>query len=659
MNRYIAEDLVKLSIDALWALPEERHIVVFADGEVETHTRATIASVYLWYPLREFSAPILKEYHFGDKRFTSKSMLRIINRVIWGIHAFTNEEVDTEYLAKSAFQTVNRFYNDFTVRISSYVATLSMFDLLDVMMHPKIKAANDAVEPTEHSIEEVNYKAISAVLWDPKELIGNPISEAIRSGTLKLGQVLQCVGPRGFITDINSDIFPEPITKGYAEGIDDLYGSMIESRMGTKSLLYNRELLRGTEYFNRKTQLIAQYVQRLHPGDCGRALLIEMPILKALLPHLKGKYYLDPQSGKMECMNGSEQHLIGTKVQMRSILGCRHPDPAGVCSVCYGQLAHAVPRGTNIGHVSAVSMGDKITSSVLSTKHLDSTSRVEKFVIHATEGKYLCYYKEPETLFLRRELKGKKIKLVVFKHEVQSLADVLMISDLSDYPVTNASQITQMRVVLESRDGTTSSDILKVSLYNRKSSFSRELLEHIQKKQWTHDSDDNVVIDLDGFDIKLPFLSLPYKHVNMYEVMMRIQTFLHSGSENDGKKLGEEEGTNKRIKKNFLKNYKDPVEGLVVFATMLNEKLSINITHCEVLVYAMMVRSIYERDYRLPKPGLDGFFEKYNTLMLNRSLAGVMAYEKQDRALVNPRSFISKTRSDHPYDFVLRGGRKN
>lgn len=657
MRKYKAEELFNLSDDELWKLPEERHIVVFQDGEITTHTRATIASVYLWWPAKFHSVPLRKKYHLGDRRFTSKSMLQVMNQLIWDIHDHNGNTVDTERLAELAFRAVNRFYNVFTVRLSPYVATLSMFDALEVMNHPKIKEANDNVVPTEYSIEEVCYKQISEVLLDPNELKGNPIAESVKSGTLSMGQVLQCVGPRGYITDINSEIFPEPITTGYLQGIADLYGSMIESRMGTKSLAYNRELLRDTEYFNRKTQLIAQYVQNLHHGDCGTPHLIEFPVLKNLLRHMKGKYYISPETGKLVMFQGNEEHLVGTKVKMRGVLGCIHPDPAGICSTCYGELAKNIPYGTNIGQVSAVVMGDKITSSVLSTKHHDSTSRVERFDIQKTEGKYLRYGKEPETLYLNRNLKGKKIKLLVFRHEVSSLADVLMLNDLSDYPPATASQLTQMRIVIDNGPEGTTSDLLRVSLYNRKASFSRELLEFIRRKPWTYDEHDNVVIDIEGFDVNQPFLTLPYMHVNMHEVKKRIEWFLHSGSEDTGKRLRDPNKKEKRQTQKYLRSYKDPVEGLLTFANMINEKLSLNLVHCEILVFAMMARNPRARDYRLPLLGLEGSYEKYNELMMNRSLGGTMAYEGQVKAFLSPRSFIYRNRDDHPYDFIIKGGR--
>jgi hypothetical protein len=657
MNRYKARELLALPTDQLWALPEERHVLVFDDGELTTHTRATITSVYLWWGLIEFpETPMLKEFHIGDNVFSSKLVIRLINKVIWAI--YDQYQTDPEQLAKLAFDTTNRFYNDFTVNLAPHVSTMSMFDTLDVMYHPDIQKANKEAEPFQKSIEEVCYPRLKEVLLSSPDLDHNPLALACRSGTAPVGQVLQCVGPRGFMTDINSDIFPEPIMTGYIEGINGLYESTIESRSGSKSLLYNKELLRSTEYFNRKTQLIAEYVQTLHPGDCGTTHCLDFPVLHSTLKSLNGKYHV--VNGKLERLTGTETHLLNTTIQLRSILGCTHPDPAGICLTCYGELGLGIPRGTNLGQVSAVSMGDKITSSVLSTKHLDSTSRVEKYILPKLEAKFLTYGKEPEMLYLTKPYRNKSIRLVVARQEAPNLADVLMLNDLDNYPVSNASQLTMMQIIVDEGEEEQAQELLRVSLYNRRSSLSRELLGHIAKTRWTHDSRDNIVIDLTDFDKTQPILSLPFKHVNMHEVMKRIQSFLHSSSDSESKKLKVPTRDVSKNKVKYLKGYNkdnDPTSALVDFTTMLNEKLNINIAHCEVLLYAMMVRSIVQRDYRLPKPGVHGSFETYNNLMMNRSLSAAMAFEKQSSPLVSPSSFVYTERNDHPYDLIVMGGR--
>jgi hypothetical protein len=183
------------------------------------------------------------------------------------------------------------------------------------------------------------------------------------------------------------------------------------------------------------------------------------------------------------------------------------------------------------------------------------------------------------------------------------------------------------------------------------------MLKHVKKVQWEPDDRGNIVIDLDTFDHNLPFLTLPYKHVNMYEVMKRIQSFLHSGSDTEGSKLSSDKVG--FTSKTYLKNYDNVIEGVVATAQLINEKIHLPLVHCEVLAYAMTIKSAQRKDYNLPKPGYLGQFEKYNKLMQSRDLAGTMAFEKQHEPFANPASFLYTQRNDHPYALMVMGGKLN
>jgi len=229
-----------------------------------------------------------------------------------------------------------------------------------------------------------------------------------------------------------------------------------------------------------------------------------------------------------------------------------------------------------------------------------------------------------------------------------------MIENLHGYPPTSASEMTKLGLVKDV-DGQDVGDVLTVSLYNRKASLSLDMLKHIKQVRWELDNRDNIVIDLEGFDFNLPFLTLPYKHVNMYEVMKRIQSFLHSGSDTEGSKLSSDKVG--FTSKTYLKNYENVVEGVVALASLVNEKIDLPMPHCEVLAYAMTIKSAQRKDYNLPKPGYTGQFEKYNKLMQSRDLAGTMAFEKQHEPFANPASFLNTQRNDHPYALAVMGGK--
>jgi len=651
---YKARDLLNMTSDELCAIPSEWHKIVFDDGEVIVQDRATKVSVLLWGPLRAFpDAPLLTKYHLLDTRITSKSLVKLLNGIIWSIHAWGEGKIEPDTIARLAIEAKSKFYNEATTKFSAYVSTLSMFEIAEVYNHPEIRAANDNFEPTTHGIERVAYERIKKVMFDPNNFKGNSIIEGLKSGTQKAEQLLQAFGPRGFPTDINSDIFPHPVRPGYIEGIWDHYENMIESRSGTKALLYNKELLRVTEYFNRKSQLVAQYVMRLHRTDCG-ADYVRFPVLKVFLKQMNGKFWFNEETGKEEILTGKEEHLIGKRILMRSVMGCIHKDSQGICAKCYGLLADNIPLGSNIGQIAAVSMGDKITSAVLSTKHTDATSAVEQYKIAGIEANYLREGKLSETLYLKKELADKGFRLMIGRNEAANLADILMIENLSAYPATQASELTRVGLVRDV-NGETVGDVLTVSLYNRRASLSSAMLEHIKKVRWTLDNRDNIVIEMDGFDVTQPFLTLPYKHVNMYEVMKRIQSFLHSGSDTEGSKLSSDKVG--FTSKTYLKNYTDVIDATVAFASLVCEKIDLPLPHCEMLVYAMTVKSIANKDFNLPKPATSGQFEKFGKLMQSRSLGGAMSFEKQHEPLINPASFLYTNRNDHPYDFAMKGGK--
>lgn len=658
LSRYKMRDLISLDAETLYRkiAKEERIIVEFDDGEIETHTNITILSTYICFPLTKFpNVPILKEYHLRDNNPTGKNIDAFLNKVVWDIHAFENEKTNPEYLSKLCIVAVNWLFNDLTVYGASSFSSLSAFDLFEMVEYEITKEALEMVEPNEYSITKKVYPAIERVINDPNILPNNPIKKAAMAGTLKKGQLLQVLGPMGARTDINQVIFKYPIVNPLSEGIGDLYGSMIESRTGTIALLNNKDLLRKTEYFNRQTQLVAQYVMRLHHfDDCGTDVYLPYYVTEDNLETLIGKYYVD-DNGEEKWVKSDDNHLINTHISIRSVLGCKHNDPQGVCGKCYGRLRFSIPFNTNIGNVSAVVIGDKITSSVLATKHHVASSSVEKFELGVRERVFMRYGEEPETLYLSKNAAmHDKIWMTVYSKEVENLANILLVPSLSEYPIQSVSQLSQVAFQITDKDGFTKGDIAQTSLYNRQASFSRELLEYLREHKWEIDKDDNVRIDLSNFPRDKPLLTLPFKNVNMYDVMVKIKSFLQSGSDGTGRKLA----GYSRLKKgeqNYLRNYDNPVNALTVFSNMLNQKLYVNMVHVEVILYAMMVRS-RGGDYRLPKPGVSGQFDKYNIIMFKRSLSAAMAFEKQDKILSSPDIVSLSPRPDHPYDFIYMGG---
>ena len=683
MKKYHANDLLKMSSDELWSIPDDKHIVVFDDGELEAWGRETILSVHYWNPIRYYPlTPISKHYHVASIGFNATKIIRALERVTWGIvrhYRSLGKEVDMEHMSILIRETDCLIYNMATTKkeVIKNVTTLSAFDFIEVMRHPAIKEANDNVEPNHHSIEEVAYKKITEALKTAPELDKNPIAISVRAGTVPVGQVLQCIGPRGFTTDINSNIFKYPIMNGYFEGISTAYGKAVETRSATKATSYNKEMISDTETLNRILQLACQTVENLHPGDCGTTTTIEMPIVDDILKCLLGKYYID-EKGRERVIHGNEKHLIGKTIQMRSILGCMHPDPIGVCAKCYGKIAENIPRDTNIGHVAAYTIGDIITSIVMSTKHLDSTAHVDPFVLTDKEVKYL-HKKDPtkDILYFQRLLRGKKYSIVIFSEEAPAISDLSLVRDVDCLIPKRIASMSKILIEVENEEtGVMEREELQVSLYNRRASFTPFALSFIKRRGWEYINDIDgqgnaymnsrktasakkyIRIDMTGFDVREAFIELPFTHVNMLEYKKEFEKFIFSGSDSSTPNFPARitRRKNEPKPKMSVTDFDNPTDALVAFLTRTNKKIFTNVVHREVVLYAMMGRDVKGGDLRLPKPGITGQFASKDEVLRGRSLSGLCAYQMQGKTIFSYSAFTNVNRPDHPLDLILTGG---
>ena len=643
---YHARDLAATDVDELWQLPDGPMKVIFDDGVLETNSRATIYSAYMWglytlYP----KTPALMAHHLGDKRVGSTTHLDLLGRVMWDCYDAYEADVPLaerrafiESLSRYVYQATNRIYNDFTYRLESYVRTLSILDFIDVIHHPAIKAANDKVQPNQRSIDHT-YTVIGQVLKDPRELIGNPVANAAKNGLVSLGQINQCVGPRGFVTDVDSNIFREPILTGFVQGLRSLYGSMIESRSAAKSLTFTEEPLQKTEYFNRRLQLLAATLKWVELGDCGSTTYLSWRVhnnkdLKAIA----GKYYLTDKG--LQRVKETDHFLVGELIQLRTVLHCLHPKADTICATCFGDLALSVPDFTNIGHVSATALCEQASQRVLSVKHEDKSSSVGAIELSEYDQQYIRIGSDPNTIKLSDRLENRRVLLTINAKEAEHISDVHYMEDVRERPTSMISNLTEVQLTIISKNRE-ESVIVPVSMGARHSSMTHDLLEYAKKHGWTLTPTGNYCIDLSQWDNELPLFVLPLKHMNMLDYMATIETFLKASSE--GGPL------------TTLKDFDTPEAALAEFFSLVSSELVVNIAHLEVLVKVAMIRSSRYRDYRIPHEGNAVEFGAFNTTMANRSLSAAMAYQDHKRVLDNPATFLITERPDHPLDYMLMG----
>lgn len=639
-----ARDIAALDTDSLWALPDGPLKIEFDDGVVETNARATILSAYIFGPFyrRYPNCPARSSHHLGQRQLGTQIILDLIGEVLFDTRDVYPEE-DIEDMMLLATQLNNKIYNDFTYKLEAYVGSVSILDFIEVIDHPDIAKANSEVEPNETSVNKT-YDVIKKTLNTSRDLRDNIISRVARNSLVSMGQILQVVGPRGRCTDIDSNIFRLPVLSGYVHGIQTLAESMIESRSAAKALSFTKDPLKDSQYTNRKIQLMAESLMHLWPGDCGGGRLIPVRLRGRDFELFAGKYYLregeaaNPANYKI--LKASDKHLAGELIYVRTIFDCRHPDPQGVCSACYGSLAWSIPKGTNIGHIAATVLCESISQILLSTKHLDTSAASSGTILSDYDGIYLEENTETNTLRLSDRLAKANIALIMQAKEANHINDVTIVDDVSRLSPSNISNLTDIKLEIETAK-VKETVALHVSDEARKSYMSTELLDHVKRVGWSLTATGDYRVDLKEWDPAAPLLELPMKQSSMLDYMFTIERFLRASDK------GKTAPT--------LKTYSSPEGGLMKLYELVSSRLKFNIVHMECLVKACMVRSISHMDYRIPIAGNATEFGRYGKIMEMRSLGAAMAFEFHSKILLSPYAFVVTKRPDHPLDALIRG----
>ncbi len=658
--RIAAQTLLSYTTEQLWETLYGEFTLVFPDGEIETNHKETLYSSYAWDFHRLWNkTPISVKHHIrtvlGNRTLGMSAHIDLLNTVKWATYdAYPNKDTDPrdwiDQIDKMVYVTTNNMYNDLSENTEEYMVSLDAMDFLTSLDDEQVRVATEDPPPTKAGIDTA-YEAISAYLGSTIRCGRNALGHAFRAGLANKNQVHQCLGPRGSITDIDSTIFRNPVMTSYARGMRSLHDSMIESRSCAKSLFLNKDMVRETEYFSRKLQLLCMSVKNIHPGDCGSQQYItwnvrderyegEHLIHRGDLDLIQGKYYLDEQTKSLKIIQKTDTHLIGKNIRMRSaVAGCNHKDPYGVCSVCYGALSEMIQPDTNLGHLNAASLGADTTQNVLSTKHLDGTASLEPIILNPDYTKYLKVAKDGNSYMLTDYIKNKKAQLILIAKDAKGLStitDINYVEDIHDLNITQVTELTDIGLQIDNGKSVEYPNFT-VMHNNRLASLTYPMLEYIKQKGWFIDAKGNYIVDLVDWPTAQPILTLPLRNLNMADHAASISTLIES-------RITDLEQRDKHV---------SPSAMLVELFDLVNSKLSVNIAVLEVVLYGSMVVSAEGNDYRLPKAKtLRGFGVSADTIP-RRSISGAMAFESQVKTMLDPLSFSAVNRPSYCMDAFI------
>lgn len=654
--KYKVRELATLSEDEIWRLDAKvngvanpKITIIFEDGsEGDFHVRQTIVSWYIWQIQAQYpKSPILQRHHMGNTHIGSSTHLKLLSYAVFDtieVYNYRHKLPEIDKLAKLAYVITNKLYNAFILRLEAYptsISAKSFTDLIKYAPFAKVLADLRALpHPCSKDIDDVYFKLKNIINHDP-DISDNLIVRSTRHGMVKMGQVLQCVGPRGSPTDIDSRIFPKPILTSFAEGMRTLEDQMKESRSAAKSLLFSEKPMQDSEYINRNIQLMAETFQNVHMTDCGSTDYIPFQVRPGDMKALLGIYYKTDKG--IDYIRPTD-NLVGKTILIRNQFTCKHPDRYGVCSTCFGELALSYPERTVIGHFSVTQLLAVIVQGILSTKHQDTSAGVADIILSEYDRVFIRTGETPNTLYLADEMVGKDLTIIVPADDVTSLRDIEYLDDVETLMTTRITEITYGVFTL--KQGKRESQCgVRLEHGGRKSSFTHAALRYFKEAKWSMTETGDYVFNLKGWTNKEPLFELPMKHFNMVDFLKTVGYFIKgTASKDEGKYT---------IRP--MVSYVDNVgAALMAFHEIVRTKIpDMNLSYLQATMLSTMITSRENNDFNLPPAGVIGEFNNYQSNMTNRSLAPMMAYQYHLQTFMSLRSYLIKDRPDHPMDDIL------
>ena len=631
-------------------------VVLFEDNIVVTMSaNEVIVNRYLWdvYNLIP-ELPLLSKYnitnYYTNGIFSSKSINKlfavILEDMFKKILIPSGDTSFKDIIYKQMYITVNNIYNEVVYANLNYASSMNILDLLDIQLNDKlIKAMQNVADvETPESIEDT-YRILDEIMYDENNIKNNSLARSYVSGQINTNQAKQVLASRGFVSEIDGSIFSKPIASSFTLGLTNMYDVAAESRSASKALFLADKAIQDSEYFSRELQLVCMEVENIVIGDCGNTTLTDWRVRsadetisgKSDLNNLVGKHFLNETTGEMDIITKDRKDLIGNTIKIRSVMHCKHHNKHKVCSACLGELTHSLFNNTNLGHIAAGTLTQKLTQSILSTKHLTGSASGGAISLDALASRFFMVKNKDGYAFKPGIInKDVKMNMIINQSDAFGIKQLMSGTDMTKLDPSRISRIESMVISVEKNDKIEYFPII-IKDGNKYGSFTYKFLEYIVKTGYNIDNQNRYVISLDKWKSAVPILKLPQIEFSYIVLANKIKSMLKSMKVVKGIHSLE-------TQESLLQNLFDTI----------NSKLDVNIALLEIIVYAFTISSIVERDYTLGRFSDDKQLAGIMDCVSNRSLGSGYAYQRVPKQILDPHSFSSRKRSNHLLDTIVK-----
>ncbi len=652
-----AQQILGMSLEDVHQLQDTVFSVAYDDGvTVPTRQKEIIFNRHCWrpffcYPNTPIVSTCTATHVIGNGNFNGDTHKLLLEQTFR--HICKHNGLEAYYMKEPLLLAVqmacNDILNSIVHRVSGHVATIDATDYVKLIKDPEIADIHINLKPTPESIDKA-YKSIKAYINNTPT--SNQFAAAYRSKAINDNQANQCIGPRGFVTDLDRTVFRQPILNGFIRGMATLYELMTESRTAAKSLNANESHISTSEYASRRIQLLSMVITNAIAGDCGSTEYIDFFVTPARFENMRGKYYFDEADQKLKFIKGDETHLINSVVKLRTIFGCKLDNPQHVCSTCLGRISLNFKENTNVGYAMVAFLMEMMSQAILSTKHL--THSVKKALIKLTGDVNKYFYTDEENdIYFNPGTNLKGVSLILPNNRVSKLIDVLNLRHTN----ISMTKIGELETIgyKDSKGKAGFIEQLNISYKDRNSILTPEFLRYIKtiSTSWLaaegnntagnhknpnipkieSDARGNFVIPMDGFDITQPVFNNPLKETNIISFVNRVASMIETNKD----------------------KITDPVNKLTNIFDAVIDQFKCNISVIETIVYATTSYNAFNGDYRLSRNSTHARCENRGVLFRHRSASQLLVFEEQMKELIPqaPVFFSNKKRMGYPMDVLF------
>lgn len=632
-----AREILAMDKQAIWHMPFNKHIVVYDDNkETESTRKRTIFNRYCWelftlYP----NTPITSNCDIGfilkGEMYNADTHIKLLESIFKQICEYNglNAYHQKEPLLKLTYKVVNDIYNEIVQRASTDVFTIDATDFVEVVKLPEIKEIHSNIKPYPEYIDKA-YKQIKQTLVSMESK--NRFVKAYKSKAINENQANQCIGPRGFVTDLDRTVFKQPILNGFITGMGTLFEIMAESRTAAKSLNANDNHIKTSEYASRRLQLLSMVVNNIENTDCGSTDYMELYVSSSVLENIKGKYYLK-EDGTLDYIRGNETHLINSIIKVRTTIGCKLPNSEHVCTVCLGKISENFKENSNLGYIMASYLMEKTTQSILSTKHLTHSVKKSAIKLEGAANKYF-YINEENNIYFNKDLELNGLYMILANSKLSKLIDVLN-TQSTNIALNKIGELDTI-ILRDIKHKSPVNEVVTISYKDRNSIITKHLLKYIKTIKMEADARGNFIIPLKDYDKSLPVFNNPLKEENIISFLNRIVNIIETNKD----------------------KIDNPYEKLNNLFLEVTEKFKCNLSILEILMYSTTTYNSYNNDYRLGRNSAHMRTETKTNIFRNRSFSQLAVFEEQTKAIISDSvtMFTNNRRMDHPLDVLFTPG---